>query len=160
MFGGAGADWLTNRQGSAVTLTGGKGNDTIKLYGGSNVVTYASGDGNDLVYGFKAGDSLKITNGTYKTSVSGTNVIVTVGSGKITLRGAASKPVTIIDSKGKSSTKIYGNSTSALFAEGNFATADNLDSIVKNNLSAVDYKIETQNFENLTQENLITFAEK
>ena len=161
--GGAGNDYVTNEGGSDITITGGKGNDTIKMeyyYSSSNLLTYASGDGNDLVYGFGAGDSLKITSGTYKTSVSDTNVIVTVGSGKITLRGAASKPVTIIDAKGKSSTKIYGNSTSALFAEGNFATADNLDSIVKNNLSAVDYKIETQNFENLTQENLITFAEK
>ena len=73
--------------------------------------------------------------------------------------------VKIIDSKGKTTTKIYGQSSSsniaALLSENNFATSDNLSAIVKNNLSASADKIETQNFDTLTQKNsVITFADK
>ena len=82
----------------------------------------------------------------------------------MTLKYCKGKEITIIDSKGKVTTKTYGSSsaqTAELFAENNFATADNLSAIVKNNLTATDYKISAQNFENLTQKNnLITFAEK
>ena len=50
-----------------------------------------------------------------------------------------------------------GKSASSLLAENNFSTADNLSAIVKNNLSTVS-EIETQKFDSLTQENLITFS--
>ena len=80
------------------------------------------------------------------------------------MKYAASKEISIKNSKGKVTTKVYGSSsaqTAELFAENNFATVDNLSEIVKNNLTATDYKIEMQNFKNLTQENnLITFAKK
>ena len=55
----------------------------------------------------------------------------------------------------------YSSSTSALFAENNFAAADNLSAIVENNLSATDYKAETQNLSTLTVKNdLITYSGK
>ncbi len=56
-------------------------------------------------------------------------------------------------------TKKYSASSSGLFAEDNFITADNLSAIVENNLFAVS-EIENQNFDSLTQENLITYATK
>ena len=178
IFGDAGND-STYSIGDYVSIFGGKGNDTIESYdhrgtisGGTgkdflflssyreNLIQYASGDGKDTIYGFNAGDTLQITKGSYKTSTKGNDVIMKVGSGSITLKDGKSTKITIIDSSGKTATKNYGSSSFELFAEDNFATTDNLSAIVENNLSAMDYKISAQNFENLTQENnLITFSD-
>ena len=104
--GGAGDDLVINGSNS-VTIKGGKGNDYIDnncylgYYGGiyyysdddhgSNVVfEYASGDGNDIIYGFMADSTLSIGGGSYSTKKSGDDIIVTVGTGKISLMGAAS----------------------------------------------------------------------
>ncbi|MBR5913761.1 MAG: calcium-binding protein [Selenomonadaceae bacterium] len=75
------------------TIHAGTGNDTVSLYSSSSagdVITYTSGDGNDLIQSFKTKDTLIISGTTYSTSKSGNDVIVTAGSGKITLEGAAS----------------------------------------------------------------------
>ena len=137
---------------------------------GKNVYVYAKDDGNDVISSYISGglygDKIKITSGSIK-KVSYSDygdVIFTIGSGTLTLKYCKGKEITIIDSKGKVTTKTYGSSssqTAELFAENNFATADNLSAIVKNNLTTTDYKISVQNFENLTQKNnLITFADK
>lgn len=150
-----------NYNGSNSTIIGGKGNDKITLSSSAanNVVQYASGDGKDTVVGFGTDDTLKITKGTYKTSVSGSDVIVKVGKGSVTLKDAVGKKISITDYKGKNTTKIY-SSTSALFTENNFATEDNLDSILENNLPPTPDKIETPTFDTLTQEKtLITYVE-
>ena len=101
---GAGNDDITNF-GSKVTITGGSGNDTFynncfrqddgNIYypdydKGKNVLfKYSAGDGNDVIYGFKADSTLSIGGGSYSTRKSGDNVIVTVGKSNITLNGAA-----------------------------------------------------------------------
>ena len=98
LSGGNGADTLVNNGISSIighdnTIIGGSGNDIISL--GSSVVNdiikYSSGDGDDIVYGLNSSSTLQIGggNGTYSSKTSGSNVIVTVGSGKITLVGAA-----------------------------------------------------------------------
>jgi len=169
LVGGKGDDCLYGCDGND-TLIGGKGNDT--LYGGfgKNVYVYAKGDGNDVISSYISGglygDKIKITSGSIK-KVSYSDygdVIFTIGSGTLTLKYCKGKEITIIDSKGKVTTKYYGSSseqTAELFAEDNFVTSDNLSEIIKNNLTATDYKIERQNFDSLTQKNnLITFAEK
>ena len=115
------------------------------------------GDGKDTIRGFNEDDTLQITSGTYETSVRGKDVIVKVGKGSVRLKKAVGKSITIVDAEGNANTQIYGSSSSSLFAENNFATADNLSSIVENNLTATDYKVETNNFETLAQENLITY---
>ena len=152
--------------GSDVEINGGKGNDTIEINleekVEKNIVRYASGDGKDVVYGFDFDDVLKITKAKHKVSTKNNDVIVKVGSGSITLKDAVGQKISITDYKGKTTTKVYGASSSAdLLAEDNFVTADNLSAIVKNDLTPVDYKLETQNFEDLTTENtLITYSDK
>ena len=103
--GGDGDDYINN-SGSNVTISGGTDSDSIfnncylksdgSIYyytnsNGSNVLfQYSSGDGNDVIYGFKADSTLSIGGGEYSTKKSGDNIIVTVGEGKISLMGAAS----------------------------------------------------------------------
>ena len=75
-------------------MLGGAGDDTISLSatGYENVIEYSAGDGNDIVYNFGARDKIQIGDGTgeYSYQVSGSDVILTVGDGKITLVGAKS----------------------------------------------------------------------
>ena len=100
--GGAGNDSIHNAfgggligvLGSSVTITGGTGNDSIYLedshtyYGSkSNKIQYAAGDGNDYITGLASGDTLKITGASYTTTKSGSDLIIGVGSGKITVNG-------------------------------------------------------------------------
>ncbi|MBR5914085.1 MAG: hypothetical protein IKZ58_06975, partial [Selenomonadaceae bacterium] len=91
--GGAGDDTIISH-GYNVTINGGTGNDKISLsssdYSSLRVIEYVKGDGNDLVQGFQASDTLIISGTKYSTVKSGNDVIVTAGSGKITLQGAAS----------------------------------------------------------------------
>lgn len=154
--GGADADTITSYSGYATTITGGKGNDYILLgdSANNNVISYATGAGNDTVEGFGTDDILRITKGAYNAKASGSDVIVTVGEGKITLKDAAGKKITVISASGKSQTKSYGSASSALFEEeSNFSE---LDSIVDKNIVG---EVENVQTEKLTQEKLITFAE-
>lgn len=78
-----------------ITVNGGKGNDLISLAGNDNkssmnAIQYTVGDGNDIIYGFNESDTLTITGGSYSSTKSGNDVIVTVGENNITLIGAAS----------------------------------------------------------------------
>ncbi len=125
---GAGNDSVNN-WGSSVTITGGKGNDDIynnwNFYknvpyddnDGSNVFfKYNSGDGNDIIYGFKADSTLSISGGSYSTKKSGDDIIVTVGTGKISLIGAAGlDKVNIKGTKTSSSS----NSSNNIFSKVN-----------------------------------------
>jgi hypothetical protein len=102
---GDGNDSVRNSYGDSVTISGGKGNDSIynncfrqddgSIYywdddSGSNVVfKYEEGDGNDIIYGFKKNSTLSIA-GSYSSMTSGSDIIFTVGDGKITLVDAAS----------------------------------------------------------------------
>ena len=93
---GAGNDSIFN-YGKNVTINAGAGNDTVFLYSYSslNVIQYASGDGNDIIYSIKSTDTLQITGAKYTTTKSGDDLIVGVGSGKITLVGAANTAINI-----------------------------------------------------------------
>ena len=102
--GGTGAD----------TLVGGKGNDTLTGGSGADVFIYANGDGNDVITDYVVGtDSIKLTSGSItSSSLSGSDVVLKVGSGSIKVKGAKDKKITVIDSAGKSTSKVYGTTTS------------------------------------------------
>ena len=107
--GGDGDDTIYNEFGDNVTIDGGAGNDSIDNHDGSNVLfTYTAGNGNDLIQGFNATSTLRIGEGTgtYSKATVGSDIIVTVGDGKITLEGAASLSALNIDGKEQASTTL------------------------------------------------------
>ena len=73
----------------ATTINAGDGNDNISLTSAQARIDYEAGDGNDLIQGFNANSTLNISGTAYTSVVSGNNVILTVGDGKLTLQGAA-----------------------------------------------------------------------
>ena len=96
---------LNSYYGQYVTINGGKGNDLISNSGENVLYQYASGDGKDTISGFGENDTLKITKGTIKSSVvSGSDLILTVGTGSITLKDVTGTEINLIDEKGNAST--------------------------------------------------------
>ena len=90
IFGDAGNDTLWNEYGFNVQISGGEGNDTI-INGESEgiLITYANGDGDDLIQGFNENSTLQITSGTVdKVSTNGTDIFLQVGQSTITLKDA------------------------------------------------------------------------
>ena len=71
------------------TINAGEGNDNIALNSSRAIVNYSSGDGNDFIAGFNANSTLNIYGADFTTEVSGSDVVLSVGSGKLTLEGAA-----------------------------------------------------------------------
>ena len=121
-----------------------KGNDT--LYGNNkakDTFWYGKGDGNDTIYDYKSGqDTIRLSSGTLlRSSVSGRNVILDMGSGKITIAGAKGKKITLIDAKGKKTTKVYGQGS--LLAKGVSVNAKNTAMTLKapftGTVNAADY---------------------
>ena len=99
---GAGKDSIDNR-GSNVSIYGGAGNDSIYLrsyYSENNLVVYKTGDGDDIVEGFSTSDSIKIIGTTkFSGTVNENDVVLTIGAGTITLKNAAEKKITFLNSK-------------------------------------------------------------
>lgn len=123
--GGAGNDTLygyagnDNLQGGAGNdnLRGGAGNDTLTGGVGKDTFAYANGEGKDIINDYKAGqDTLYISSGAIsKTSLSGKNIIFTVGKGSVTLKNAATQTISLRDSRGS-----YTMSKTALALTSNF----------------------------------------
>ena len=108
VIGGAGADTIVTWGAAYITIEGGTGNDSILNGNGDNTTIqfldtgevinggdyilfkYNLGDGNDIINGFNETSTLSISGSSYSTTKSGKNIIVTVGTGKISLIGAAS----------------------------------------------------------------------
>ncbi|MBR1396404.1 MAG: hypothetical protein IJ563_02585, partial [Selenomonadaceae bacterium] len=111
--GGSGNDSIYSSYGNYVTIKGGTGNDTITKgnYTYNNVFQYANGDGNDIINGYTAYDTIQITSGTVNsTTTSGQDIIVNVGSGKMTLKNAKGKTLNLMDANKRRIT-IGGGST-------------------------------------------------
>lgn len=99
---GAGDDVITNGDYifhyDNVTIMAGRGNDKVNLSEESslyNVLQYVDGDGDDTVYGYSSDDKIQIINSSYTTTTSGNDVIIKVGDGKITLKNAKDKQLSI-----------------------------------------------------------------
>ncbi len=105
------------------TIHAGTGNDTVSLYSSSytrgDVITYANGDGNDVIYGFGTKNSLLILDADYSTVESGEDVIVTVGDGRITLAGTNN-----------------GNGVNIFGSDPNHFDTSNIGSVVSNSVDA------------------------
>ena len=112
IYGGVGANTIYGYGGND-TLNGGAGNDTLyggvgtdKLTGGTgrDTFVYANGDGKDTITDYTAGqDTLQISSGAIgKTALANSNkdLVFTVGSGTVTLTGAAAKAISLKDSRG------------------------------------------------------------
>lgn len=107
LYGGAGNDSIDNFA-SNVTINGGAGNDTITNTGLKVVYEYASGGGNDIIYGYGATDTLHITNGNIKTmNIKGMDVTFNIGNGSVTLVEAAGKTINLQNSAGNLTSTVY-----------------------------------------------------
>ena len=80
--GSSGNDSITN-SGANVTIDGGAGDDTLTSTADSTTFVYNTGDGSDVISGFKTGDSL-IVDGELK-EVTG-NGAIEVGTGSVTIQ--------------------------------------------------------------------------
>ena len=139
------------------SLAGGKGNDTLYGSTGADTFVYSNGDGKDVIVNYAANiDRIKITSGTIsKASINGSNVVLTVGSGSLTINGAKGKNLNITDSSGETKTYTFtstvNNPTKSFeerwFDEGSEIIDNALNSILddtSNNIN-VDYKSNEDN---------------
>ncbi|MBO4400496.1 MAG: hypothetical protein J5809_01470 [Selenomonadaceae bacterium] len=158
IFGNAGGDYLNGGNGNDV-LYGGAGRNTLTGSNGRDVFVYDGG--NDLITDYRAGyDKIKLASGTItRSSLSGSNVILTVGSGKITVRGGRGREISVIDASGNETTRKYSNAvygSSALLADDNFVGGNTLDEITAEKFTVTE--IETPSADTLARETLITYA--
>lgn len=93
---GDGNDSINNHSYYA-TIEGGLGDDIIDQHARNGLFKYKEGDGNDKIFGFYVDDTLSISGAAYSSVVSGNDLILTVGNGKITLYGAATLSSVHID---------------------------------------------------------------
>ena len=101
IYAGADKDVLKGEGGDDY-LEGGTGNDTITGGDGEDIFVYSSGDGNDVITDYKSGeDKIQFKSGKPKFKEVGSDVVITVGKGKITVKGAAGGVITYIDASGK-----------------------------------------------------------
>ena len=146
---GAGNDYIhLYSQATKHTVNAGKGNDTIQNYAQGGVTfLYTNGDGNDVINGWTAKDTLSITGGSYKLSTVGNNVKVSITGGSfITLVGAKGTTVNV---KASSQLAQSADMVEFWFDEDNFISDDTqLDSITE--ITTTNYsvgKIETSNYD-------------
>ena len=110
IVGNAGNDKLYGQNGND-SLWGGKGNDSLWGGDGKDVFIYSAGK--DVIADFTAGqDKIKITSGKIsKSSLSGSDVIFTIGKGSLTVKNAKGKSISLLDSTGKASSTVVGAQT-------------------------------------------------
>ena len=145
---GAGNDSVYNAS-SNVSINAGTGNDSIFLTSTSSNVTldYKNGDGNDKIYGMDSTDVFNITSGTWSSVKSGSDVILTIGSNKVTLFGAYGKSVQLVavtSVKSSNSNVTTGTGNDSVYNSGfskvKISTGAGNDSVYnyKGNLTTID----------------------
>ena len=151
--GGTGHDRIYIEDGENNIVIGGKGNDTITNNGGENVLyKYATGDGNDVIYGFTENDSLQITKGSVTSiTTSGNDTVLKIGTGSITLKDYVDDINFVGGANSRTLDILYDN---------NFMTDDiNLDSITEAKYSVTE--IQNNKVEDFAQDStLLTFAKE
>lgn len=98
--GGDGTDYISNTENN-VTIVGGKGNDTIINSGANTTYVYGTGDGSDVIEDWNETSKISLTSGAVSGySLSGSNVILKIGSDTLTLKKAKDKAISIVASDG------------------------------------------------------------
>ena len=130
LLGGAGNDSLSGGDG-ADTLSGGTGNDTLTGGNGNDVFIYSAG--NDIITDYATGDKISLGAAVSKASVSGSDVVLTIGKGSLKIKKGKGKSLGMINSKGKSFSTIIGGSANSTLMTVTDSTKSpvTLDSAVK-----------------------------
>ena len=133
ILGGDGKDEIFI-SGTGISVNAGAGDDIItqnENSKGGNLFIFAKNQGADVINGFKANDAIKTTSGTAKVEVDASDVVITLGTGKITLTGAAEFGKITINGKEEELVTDEG-SANVLLADDNYSTdAAQLSSIVE-----------------------------
>ena len=137
------------------TICAGKGDDTI--YGGSGVdkIYFYKDDGNEIVFDIDDGDQVVLNDcSATSVSVSGTDVIITTNYAEtITLKDGTGKNIWISGQNWKTYDAEEISGSSALFADDNFISGNELDSIIDSGAEITNLNFSaTNNFENLAPE--------
>ncbi|MBR2732935.1 MAG: calcium-binding protein, partial [Selenomonadaceae bacterium] len=129
LVGNAGNDSLNGGAGND-SLYGGAGNDTLFGGAGKDVFIYTAG--NDIISDYASGDKISVGDAISKASVSGKNVVFTVGKGTLTVTGGKDKTLAITDAKGKSYSAVVGATDSmAITLTNSTKSPVTLDAAVK-----------------------------
>ena len=150
IYGGIGADILNGGKGNDViygdegndTLTGGAGSDTLYGGEGKDFFVYTAGDGNDVIADYEVDDIIKLGKKTTIKSASkeDTDYVLRIGKSELTIKDAADKNITILNSKGEeiiyNKERSYREIDSLWFddvaIDSNSLVSNELDSILKN----------------------------
>ena len=104
---GSGNDDTITTRGNKISVNGGKGADTIKILGTGTVaggagadIFYYKSNGANIISDYAEEDKISIDSGAADVTTSGDNVVLTVGKGKITAKGAKSKVIAYSDTSG------------------------------------------------------------
>ena len=148
--GGTKTDTITLTATDGGTIQGGKGNDTMggtAINAGKMFYAYTTGDGKDVITNYTYGDvivlgSAKTTINEAKSKVAGSDYILTIGSGNITLKGCANTEIKVqaygattttsynIQSTTSPSSSFVEKLESELFADYNLAENSDLSNLV------------------------------
>ena len=150
--------------GTGLTVTGGKGDDSIDLgTGGNNLFVYASGAGDDVIADFTATDKLKVSKGTPSVASDGSDVVVTVGTGSMTLTDAAGQNVSVLDKNNKATDYPTTAAADLLLSDNYSVDAAQLSSILKPAATAYtpyDFTASLDLINDKTTAPALTFADK
>ena len=108
--GGAGNDYLIGGTGND-TIYGGNGDDTMRGSTGKDVFVYKKSTGNDVIQDYTSSDKITI-NAKYTSSISDEDVILTCGTGTLTILNGVGKNITINDITTKFTENVSDNLTS------------------------------------------------
>ena len=103
LSGGKGNDSLSGGAGKD-SLSGGTGNDSLTGGKGNDVFIYSAGK--DVITDYAAGDKISLGAAISKSTVNGSNVVFTIGSGTLTVKDGQGKTLTLINANGKEYTTV------------------------------------------------------
>lgn len=129
ILGGAGNDKLYGQNGND-TLRGNAGNDT--LTGGKGNDVFICGSGAEVITDYASGDKISLTAAVTKTSVSGSDVVFTLGKNSLTVKNAAGATLNLISSKGKSYSTVVGGGSTTLTVNNKTKSPVTVSSAVEN----------------------------